>query len=110
MAIILELKWVRKSHDHKKTRISQSIIMMKEASNEHFGGPLRVNILDGFGGVTAPGSKALAFVDNNSSSCGGGWRQFVEPRRLLGEVGHSLSVWQARCSQPDIDHRIPDAC
>ena len=104
------LKWVRTSHDHKKTRISQSIIMMKEASNELVGGLPGVNIPDGFGGVTAPGSKSLALVGNNSSSCGGGWRQFVGLRRLLGKVRYGLGVWRARCSQLDVDHRIPDVC
>ena len=39
MAVILALKGVRKSHEHKKTRIGQSIIMMEKASNERVGGP-----------------------------------------------------------------------
>ena len=77
MEVILALNGVRKPHDHKNTIISQSIIMTKKASNERFGGPTGVNISDGFGGVTALGLKALALVDNDSSSCGGGWRQFV---------------------------------
>ena len=63
---------------------------MEKASNERVGGPSGVNISDGFGGVMEPGSKALTLVDNHSSSHGGGWRQFVEPRRLLGKIGHTL--------------------
>ena len=110
MAVILALNGVRKSHEHKKTRITQSIIMMKKSSNERAGGPPGVNISDGFGGVTASGSKALALVENNSSSHGGGWRQFVGPRRLLGKVGNSLGVWRARCPKPDGDCRSPNVC
>ena len=74
MAFILALKGVCKSHKHKNTRISQLIIMMEKASNKRVGGSLGVNISDGFGGVTAARLKALASVDNNSSSRGVGWR------------------------------------
>ena len=86
MAVVLALKWVRKPHEYKKKRNSLLIIMMEKASNERVGGPSGVNISDGFGGVMEPGSKALTLVDNHSSSHGGGWRQFVEPRHLLGKL------------------------
>ena len=72
MEVISLLKSVRKSHEHKKAIISQLIIMMEKSYNECVGGPTGVNIPDDFGGVMAPGSKALALVDNNSSSRGGG--------------------------------------
>ena len=39
--------------------------MMKKSSNKRVGGPPTVNISDDFRGVTAPGSKALAFFDDN---------------------------------------------
>ena len=84
MAVILKLKRMRKSHEHKNMRIGQSIIMMEKSSDERVRGPKGVNILDGFGGVTAPGSKPLGSVDNNSSSCGGGWRQFLGPATSVG--------------------------
>ena len=41
-------------------------------SNEHAGGPPGANILDGHGGVTAPGSKSLASVDDISGIYGSG--------------------------------------
>ena len=74
MAVILALNGARKSHEHKNMRISQSIIAMEKASNKRVGGPSKVNVSDGYGGVTAPSSKSLALVDNNSSSSRGGWR------------------------------------
>ena len=77
MAVVLALNGVCKSHNHKKMRIRQSIIMMEKAFNECVGGPPKVNISDSFGGATAPGLKTLASVDNNSSSSGGSWIQFV---------------------------------
>ena len=86
------LKWVRKSHDHKKTRISQSIIMMGKATDERVIVPPTVNILESLRAVTAPVLKALASVGGNLSSRGGGWRQFMVPRCLLGKVGYSLGV------------------
>ena len=58
-------------HKEIKTRISQSIIMMDKASDEHFRGPPGVNISDDLGGFMLKGSKALVSVDNNSSSHGG---------------------------------------
>ena len=70
MEVILALKGVCKSHDNKKTRISQSIIMMGKATDERVIVPPTVNISDGFGGVMMLGSKSLASVDNNSSSRG----------------------------------------
>ena len=54
--------------------------MIKKAYNERVGEQPKANISDGFRMVTAPGSKAFALVENNSPSCGGGWRQFVGPR------------------------------
>ena len=51
-----------------------------------------MNISDGFGGFTAPFSKALVLVDNNSPIRGGGWRQFVVPQRLLEKFGINLGV------------------
>ena len=83
---------------------------MKKTSNELIRGPQTVNISEGFGGVTAPGLKALASADKNLSSRGGDWRQFVGPQCLLGKAGHSLGVWQARCLQPDGDCQIPYVC
>ena len=77
--------------------------MTRKTSDERVWGPPTVNISDGLGGVMAPGSKALALVDNNSLSCGVGWRRFVGLRCLLGKVGHSIGVWQGRCLQPDGD-------
>ena len=65
---------------------------MYKTSNYRVKGPPSVNISDGFGGVMAPGSKALALVDNNSLSRSAGWGQFVGPRRLLEKVGYSLGV------------------
>ena len=98
MTVILALNGVCKSCEHKKTRISQSIIMMKKASGESVIGSPTVNISNDFGGVTAMGSKALASVDNNSSSHGGDWRQFLGLQRLLRKFGYILGVWQVRCS------------
>ena len=83
---------------------------MKKAFDERVGGPPTVNISGRFWEFMALGSKSLALVDNNSSSRGGGCRRFVGPRCLLGKVGHSLDVWQARCLQPDEDCWIPDVC
>ena len=83
---------------------------MEKTSNECVGGPLGVNISDGFRGVTAPGSKSLASVENNSSSHGVSWRLFVGPQCLLGKVRHILGVWQERYSHPDEDCWIPDFC
>ena len=92
MAVILVLNGVSNPHDHKKTRNVISIIKMKKSSNERVGGPPRVHISDGFRGFTTPGSKSLALVDNNPSSCGSSWRQCVGPRLLLGKVGSNISV------------------
>ena len=64
MTVILALKGVRKPHDQKNMRNSLLIIQMEKASNERVGGPLGANISDGSRGVMAPGSKALALVDN----------------------------------------------
>ena len=61
-------------------------------------------------GVAAPGSKALALVDDNSSSRGVGWRRFMGPRCLLGKVGHSLGVWRERRLQPDEYRWRLDVC
>ena len=72
MTVILALKGVRNSHEHNKTRISQFIIMMEKVYNKYVGGPPEVKILDDIKGVTAPGSKSLLSVDNNSSSRSGG--------------------------------------
>ena len=69
---------MRKPHDHENTKKSLLIIQMEKASDNRVGGPPGVNISDGFGGVAAPVSKALALVDNNSSSRGVSWRQFAE--------------------------------
>ena len=63
--------------------------MMEKVSDKHFGGPPSVNISDGFGGVAAMGSKALASVDNDSSSHGVGWGIFVGTMCLLSKVRHS---------------------
>ena len=82
MAIVLELKGLRKSHEHKKTGIRQSIVMMEKSSNGRVKGPPGVNISDDFGGVTVPGSKSLALVKNNALSRGGGWRQLLQPMHL----------------------------
>ena len=65
---------------------------MEKASDNRVGGPPGVNISDGFGGFTAPFSKALVLVDNNSPIRGGGWRQFVVPQRLLEKFGINLGV------------------
>ena len=62
----------------------------KKSSNERVGGPSADSVSDGSRGVMSLGSKSLASVDDNSSSCGGGWREFVGPRCLLGKVGHSI--------------------
>ena len=97
MEVILALKIVHNSHRHKKTIISQLIIMMEKSYNECVGGPTGVNIPDDFEGVMAPGSKALASVHNSSSSRGGGWRKLVGPRYLLEKDGHSskvLATWR----------------
>ena len=45
---------------------------MMKAFDERVGAPPAVDISDGFGGVTAPGSKTLASVDDISSIRGGG--------------------------------------
>ena len=70
----MALKGARKSHKHKKMITSQSIIMMDKTSDEYVGRPSGINISDDFGGVMAPGLKAMASVDNNSLICGCGWR------------------------------------
>ena len=106
MTVILALKGERKSHRNQKTKIIQLIIMIKKAYNKHVGEQPTANISDGSQMVTSPGSKALALVDNNSLSCGGGWRQFVGPRCILGKVRHSLGVWIMRFSQPDGDRWV----
>ena len=110
MAVISALKGVRKSHEHKKTIISQSIIMVEKSSNKCVGGPPGVNISDGFRGVVAPILKALVLVENNASSHGGSWRKFVGPQHLLGKVSHSLGIWQGRCSKTDGSCWRPDFC
>ena len=51
----------------------------------------------------APGSKALALVEDNSSSRSVGWRRFVGLWCLLENFGNILGVWRTRCSQPDGD-------
>ena len=56
---------------------------MEKSSNERVEGTLILNISDGFRGVMAPGLKYLALVDDNSSSHGVGWRQFVGQRCML---------------------------
>ena len=84
--------------------------MTEKASDKRVGGPPTANISDGVRDVTAPGSKYLAPVDNNSLSCSGGRRRFVGPRCLLGKVGHSIGVWRARCLQPDGYCWIPNVC
>ena len=61
-------------------------------------------------GVVAPGYKSLVVVDNNLSSRGVGWRRFMGPWCLLGKVGHSLDVWQARCLKPYGDCCSPAVC
>ena len=77
--------------------------MMKKSSDKRVGVPLTVNISDGFWGIMAPCSKALASVNNNSSSRGISWGRFVGPQCLLGKVENSIDVWWARCLQPDED-------
>ena len=69
---------------------------MEKVSDEHVGGPPSVNISYGFGGVAAIFSKALALVEDNSSSHGVGWEIFVGPRCLLSKVRHSIGVWRVR--------------
>ena len=86
------LKVFRQSHGITKRKIRQLLIMMKKASEKRVGGPPTVNVSDNSGGLPAPGSKALALVDNVSSSCGGGWRRFVPQMCMLGKVGQSLGV------------------
>ena len=83
---------------------------MKRDSNVRAGGPPRANISYGPGGVTAPGLKALASVDNISGNCGGIWRQLVGTWRLLGKVGRNLGVWWGRCLWPDGYRGIPNVC
>ena len=83
---------------------------MKKASDERVGGPPKVNISHGFGRFMAPGSKYRASVDNNSLSRNSGWRKILGLRCLLGKVGHSISVWQARYLQPYGNRWIPDVC
>ena len=92
MTVILTLTGVRKPHDHKKTTNSLSMIQLKGASDERIGGPPGANISDSPGGFTLPGSKYLSWVGDISGSRGGGWGQFVGPRRLLVKVGRSLGV------------------
>ena len=60
-----------KPHEHKKMAHSLLIIQLKRASDECVGGPLGDNISDGPKGVTVPGSKALALVDDILGSRGG---------------------------------------
>ena len=79
MAVILAFIEVHKPHNHEKTRNSLLIIQMEKSYNECARGPPGLNISEGFGGVMVPGPKALSSVDNNSLSCGVGWRQFVGP-------------------------------
>ena len=86
------LKGVQKPHYHKKTRNGTSIIQTEKASNKRIRRPSGVNIPDGFGGVTAPGLKSLALVENNSSICSDGSRKFVGPQQLLGKLGRNLGV------------------
>ena len=76
---------------------SISRIHLRRAYNERVGGPLGANISDGPRGVTAPGSKALALIDYNSGSSGGGWRPFVGPRRMLEKIGRVLGVLKLSC-------------
>ena len=83
---------MRKPHDHKKATNSLPMIQLKGASNERVGGPPGANISDSPGGVAAPGSKALASVDDIAESRGCSWGQFMGPRRLLGKVGRGLGV------------------
>ena len=83
MTVILTLKGVHRPHDHKKTTNSPSIILLKGASGELVVGPPGANISDVPGGVTTPGLKDLALVDNISGSCGGGWGKFMGPKRLF---------------------------
>ena len=83
---------------------------MKKASEKRVRGPLKVNISDGFGGVTVLVPKSLTLVDNHSLSRGGGWRQFLVPRCLLGKVRQSPSVCQSRCLKPDEDCQSPGVC
>ena len=71
---------------------SLSRIQLKTVSNKRDGGPQGSNMSDNPGGFTKPSSKSLALVENISGSCGGGWRQFLGPCRLLGKVGMSLGV------------------
>ena len=60
---------------------------MERSSNERVRGPPGVNIPDGFGGVTAPGSKSLALVENISRSHGGGWENLWDRDVFWGELG-----------------------
>ena len=88
---ILALKGGCKPYDHKK-RGSLSIIQIERHSNKHVGVPPGAYSSDGFGGVTEPGTKFLAFVDNIPRSRGVGWEPFVGPRHMLGKFGKNLDV------------------
>ena len=92
MAVILALIGVCKTNDHQNTRNSLLTIQMEKSSDESVGGTPGVNISDGFRGVTAPGSKSLVLIENNSGSRGGGWKISVGLRHLLGKVVSNLGI------------------
>ena len=94
--VTLALKKVPKSHDCRKDKNQLINNNDGESLRRVFQRTNKSHISDGFGEVTAPSSKDLASVDNNSSIRGSGWRKFVELRRLLRKVWYSLGVWRAR--------------
>ena len=63
---------MRKPHDHINMTNSLLMIKLKGDSDDRVGGPPGANISDGPGGVTAPGSKSLALVENIPGSRDGG--------------------------------------
>ena len=65
---------------------------MEIASDKLVVGPPGANISNGSGGVTAPDSKALTWVENIPGSRSGSWVQLMGPRRLLGEIGIDINV------------------
>ena len=56
---------------------------MDSAPDGRVGESPGVNIRDGLGGATAPGSKSLVSVGNISGSRGISYRYSEQPRRLL---------------------------
>ena len=87
MAVILTLKGERKSYRNQKRKNIQLTIKMERRLKRAQRRTTSSEYFRQLWEVAAQGSKALALVDNNSSSRGVSWRQFAEKLGIVSASG-----------------------